>query len=69
MRIIPEELVGRVFGVVRLWVLGGVFPGALLGGWFADVIGVRPTMLISAYGYLALTMLLAFSRPVRNERR
>jgi len=69
LRIIPEELVGRVFGVVRLWVLGGVFPGALLGGWLADVVGVRPTMLISAYGYLALTMLLAFSRPVRDERR
>jgi MFS family permease len=69
LRIIPEELVGRVFGVVRLWVLGGVFPGALLGGWCADVLGVRPTMLISAYGYVVLTMLLAFSRPIRNERR
>jgi hypothetical protein len=25
--------------------------------------------LISAYGYVVLTMLLAFSRPIRNERR
>jgi MFS family permease len=69
LRVIPEELVGRVFGVVRLWTLIGVFPGAILGGWFADSIGVRPTMLISAYGYVLLTLGLAFSRNVRNERR
>ena len=41
MRIIPEELVGRVFGVVRLFVLVGVFPGSLFGGWLADHAGVR----------------------------
>ncbi len=36
MRVIPEELVGRVFGVVRLVVLFGIFPGSILGGWLAD---------------------------------
>jgi MFS family permease len=69
LRVIPEDLVGRVFGVIRFWVMVGVFPGAVLGGWLADVIGVRPTMLISAYGYVLLTMALALSGSVRRERR
>jgi MFS family permease len=69
LRVIPEDLVGRVFGVIRFWVMVGVFPGAVLGGWLADVIGVRPTMLISAYGYVLLTIALAFSGNVRRERR
>jgi MFS family permease len=69
LRVIPEELVGRAFGVIRLLVLVGVFPGAILGGWLADSIGVRATMLISAYGYAAMALLLFLSPAVRNERR
>ncbi len=69
MRVIPEELVGRVFGAVRLVVLIGILPGSVLGGWLADHAGVRPTMAISAFGYFALAMLLAFSRAVLAERR
>ncbi len=69
LRVIPEALVGRVFGVVRLIVLAGVLPGSILGGWFADHIGVRATMMISALGYIAFTIVLAFSRTVRAERR
>ena len=55
--------------MIRLFVLIGVFPGAILGGWLADVIGVRPTMLISAYGYAIMALLLVLSPAVRNERR
>jgi MFS family permease len=69
LRVIPEDLVGRVFGVIRFWVMVGVFPGAVLGGSLADMIGVRPTMLISAYGYVLLAIALAFSASVRRERR
>jgi MFS family permease len=69
LRVIPQEFVGRVFGVVRLVVLVGVLPGSILGGWFADHIGVRQTMMISALGYMAFTFVLAFSRTVRAERR
>ena len=69
LRVIPEEYVGRVFGVVRLIVLAGILPGSILGGWFADHIGVRATMMISALGYMAFTIVLAFSRTVRAERR
>jgi MFS family permease len=69
MRIIPEELVGRVFGVARFLVLGGILPGSLLGGWLADHVGVRPTMAISAFGYMLAAVVLAFSQVVRAERR
>lgn len=69
MRVIPEHLLGRVFGVVRLIVLLGILPGSILGGWLADHIGVRPTMLISAVGYFVFTLVLLFSRAVREERR
>jgi MFS family permease len=69
LRVIPDEYVGRVFGVVRLIVLAGVLPGSILGGWFADHLGVRATMMISALGYMAFTFVLAFSRTVRAERR
>ena len=69
LRVIPEELVGRVFGVVRLVVLVGILPGSVLGGWLSDHIGVRTTMLISAVGFFAFTALLAFSPTLRRERR
>jgi MFS family permease len=69
MRILPEELVGRVFGVVRLVALGGILPGSLAGGWLADHVGVRETMAISAFGYLVTSVCMATSRAVREERR
>ncbi len=69
MRVIPEEFVGRVFGVIRLVVLVGILPGSILGGWLADHAGVRQTMLVSALGFVVLTVVLAFSRTVREERR
>ncbi|HEX3671539.1 MAG TPA: MFS transporter [Candidatus Cybelea sp.] len=69
MRIIPEDLVGRVFGVTRLLVLVGILPGSLLGGWLSDHAGVRMTMAISAIGYLACSVLVSLPRSVRRENR
>jgi MFS family permease len=69
LRVIPEEMVGRVFGVVRLVVLAGIVPGSVLSGWTADHLGVRTTMLISAVGFMAYTVVIGFSRTVRAERR
>jgi MFS family permease len=69
MRVIPEELVGRVFGVARFLVLGGILPASLLGGWLSDHLGVRPTVGISAFGYLLVTMIVACSRVIRAEDR
>jgi len=36
LRVIPEELVGRTFGAVRLFVLLGIAPGVIGFGWIAD---------------------------------
>jgi len=69
MRVIPEEMVGRVFGVIRLLVIIGMFPGSLLGGVLADHLGTRPVMAISGFGFLAAALALASSRSVREDRR
>ena len=69
MRVIPEQLVGRVFGVVRLIVLIGTVPGALLGGLFADRYGARMPIIVSGVGYLALALAVAAFPSVRRERR
>lgn len=69
MRIIPEELVGRVFGVARLLVLVGMFPGSVLGGAVADHYGTRVAMGISGFGFLIIALSLALSRAVLKDRR
>jgi MFS family permease len=69
MRVVPDELIGRVFGVVRLVALGGILPGSIAGGWLGDHIGIRVTLAISAVGYLLISVALALSPAVRNERR
>lgn len=69
MRVIPEALVGRVFGVARLIVVVGMFPGSLLGGALADALGTRPVMAISGFAFLAVALVLATSKTVRAERR
>jgi MFS family permease len=69
MRVIPEEMVGRVFGVVRLFVVIGMFPGSLLGGTLADRLGTRPVMAISGFGFLLLTVALSAATSLREDRR
>jgi MFS family permease len=69
MRVIPEDLIGRVFGVVRLLVLIGMVPGSILGGVVADRLGARAVMGLSGVAFLVLALLLATSRPVLSERR
>ena len=46
--IVEEEFRGRVMSVWLMGILGGLPAGALLAGAFADVIGIRSMMLISA---------------------
>ena len=69
MRVIPEEMIGRVFGVIRLLVLVGMFPGSLLGGILTDSLGPRRVMALSGVAFLLLACSLALSRAVRNDRR
>ncbi len=69
MRVIPEDMIGRVFGVIRLLVLIGMFPGSLVGGVMTDALGPRMVMAISGIIYLLLAGSLLLSRSVRAERR
>jgi MFS family permease len=69
MRIIPEAMVGRVFGVIRLVVIIGMLPGSLAGGWIGDRYGTRTAMLVSSAGYAALAVGLFTMKSLRNDRR
>jgi len=69
MRVVPEELVGRVFGASRLVVLLGTVPGAILGGLLADRYGARLPIVISGVGYLAMAAMIGFFPAVRREAR
>jgi MFS family permease len=69
MRIIPEDMIGRVFGVIRLLVLVGMVPGSILGGVVADQWGTRAVMALSGFAFLILALNLLGSRAVLSERR
>lgn len=69
MRVSPGEIVGRVFGAVRLVVLVGTLPGAIAGGMVADRYGARVSEDIAIAGFVAISIWLASSRALREERR
>lgn len=69
LRVIPEELVGRVFGAIRCIVLIGAAPGSLLGGFLADRYGARVPIVLSGIGYLLVAGLVWGLGAVRRERR
>jgi predicted MFS family arabinose efflux permease len=69
MRIIPEEMVGRVFGVTRLVAIIGMLPGSLAGGAIGDHYGTRMAMLVSTAGYALLAIGLCMMRSLRDDHR
>jgi MFS family permease len=69
LRATPEEMVGRVFGVLRLLVLCGMAPGIVAYGYIADHYSPYLAMSIAAYGYLATAIIAAASPSIRNEAR
>lgn len=69
MRVTPAELIGRVFGAVRLVALGATVPGAILGGLLADRYGARLAIVVSGAGYLTLALAIAAIPAIRRERR
>jgi MFS family permease len=69
MRVTPENVVGRVMGIVRLIVLAGMAPGVLLFGWIADHRGAHPAMAVAAYGYLVIAIVAFLTPAIRNEAR
>lgn len=69
MRIIPEAMVGRVFGVIRLVAIIGMLPGSLAGGAIGDHYGARVAMLISTAGYAMLALGLFAMKSLREDTR
>jgi MFS family permease len=69
MRIIPAEMVGRVFGVIRLIAVIGMLPGSLAGGAIGDHFGTRMAMLVSTAGYALLALALSTMTSLRNDQR
>jgi MFS family permease len=65
--ITPERLLGRVYASASL--LGRVLwlVGALAGGFLAESLGLRPAVIVLAFGY-AIPFLYALSSPIRTER-
>ena len=68
-RLIPEDLVGRVFGAARLITLGGTVPGAIVGGFLADRYGARLPIILSGFGYLAMALAISLFPAIRREAR
>jgi MFS family permease len=69
IRVTPEELVGRVFGAVRLVALAGTVPGAILGGALGDRYGARTALTVAAFGYLAIAASIGAIASIRRDRR
>ena len=69
LRVTPEELVGRVFGAVRLFVLCGIAPSVVIFGYVADRFGPHTAMWMSAAGYLLIAFAAVASPAIREERR
>jgi predicted MFS family arabinose efflux permease len=69
LRIVPDEKIGSVFGAVRLVALIGMVPGAIIGGYLAQLEGPRFAMYVSGIGFLLFAVYMVFSRAVRAENR
>jgi MFS family permease len=69
IRIVPSEMVGSVFGAVRLVVLIGMVPGAIIGGYLAQLYGPRLAIIVSGIGFLLIALYAIFARAIREEHR
>jgi len=69
LRITPENLTGRVTGVVRLVALVGSVPGILLLSWMDDHYGPHLPMLVGTFGFLIIALIGISFRAIRDEAR
>ena len=69
LRVIPETMVGRTFGAVRLFVLLGIAPGVLGFGWIADHVDPYHAMVASAFGFVLIAAIAVATPAIRNEAR
>nr|WP_275409200.1 MFS transporter [Streptomyces sp. SID12501] len=63
--ITPDHLLGRVNAGCRFIAWGPLPLGALIGGYLGDVIGLRPTLYVTAFGFLFALLWVVFSPVAR----
>ena len=64
----PTHFQGRMTTTVRWLILIPAVPGALLGGWIGEHLGLRYTLLFSGLCALVLTV-IAWRQPILRETR
>jgi hypothetical protein len=69
LKLIPEELRGRVLGVCRLFPATTRPPGLFVTGLLLQTIGAVPTLLISWLALLLSALVITCSRQIRQAGR
>ena len=64
----PEPLLGRMTSTMRWLILLGAGPGALLGGYVGEHIGLRASLAMAGIGGVALTIFAWRSKVVMGTR-
>lgn len=65
--VVPDAMQGRVTATMRVLSTGCAALGAIVGGWSAETLGLRPTVLIAGVGTVVAAIWL-WSSPVRQLR-
>jgi len=66
--LVPSNLLGRMNAAYRFFITGASPFGALLGGVLGGQIGLRPTLLLCAIGFIVALLTIAIS-PLRTLQR
>ncbi|QOS81246.1 MFS transporter [Paenibacillus sp. JNUCC31] len=59
--ITPQNLQGRMNACMRMFGMGVVPIGAVLGGWLGGIIGTTPTLIVGAIGLMGSSIFIVFS--------
>lgn len=59
--ITPNQLQGRMNACMRMFGMGVVPIGAVLGGWLGTTIGTTPTLIVGAIGLMCSSIFIMFS--------
>lgn len=65
----PEFLLGRMTSTMRWLILIGAGPGALIGGYVGEHVGLRASLALAGFGGLALTWFAWKSELLRSMRK
>lgn len=59
--ITPQHLQGRMNACIRMFGMGVVPFGAVLGGWLGDIMGTTPALIVGAIGLMSASIFIIFS--------